>query len=116
MLHFQINGHEVPLTNPPYVAIYELASMLEHSCIPNCCKSFSNEGNLIIRATQLIKKGENISICYSDPLWSTINRNEHLILTKYFHCKCKRCTDPTELGTYYSAVHCLNKYVFIKNI
>lgn len=105
----QVNGHEVPLTSPPHVAIYEIASMLEHSCVPNCNKSFSNDGELIIRATRFIPKGEHISICYTDPLWSTLNRLEHLAMTKFFLCQCVRCTDPTELGTYYSALNCFNK-------
>ncbi|XP_065220314.1 SET domain-containing protein SmydA-8-like isoform X2 [Planococcus citri] len=105
----QINGHEVPLTDPPYVAIYEFTSMLEHSCVPNCSKTFLNDGSLLIRATRPIKRGEHISICYTDPLWSTINRKEHLMLTKFFNCECQRCADPTELGTHYSALKCLKK-------
>lgn len=26
--------------------------------------------------------------------------------TKYFKCDCKRCTDPTELGTNFSTIIC----------
>lgn len=65
----QINGHEVPLTDPPHVAIYNLASLVEHSCTPNLTKSFSSNADLVFWAANCIKKGEHLSICYSDALW-----------------------------------------------
>ncbi|XP_053998660.1 SET domain-containing protein SmydA-8-like isoform X1 [Hylaeus anthracinus] len=102
----QVNGHEVPLTEPPYIAVYELASLLEHSCKANCSKSFTNEGGLIIHAATHITKGEHISICYTDPLWSTTNRRHHLFETKFFECICDRCKDPTEFGTMFNAIKC----------
>lgn len=113
-----MNAHEIPLTDVPHVAIYELASMLEHSCYPNCCKSFTVDERLIVRAVQNIKKGDRITISYTDSLWGTINRREHLAFTKYFYCECKRCVDPTELSTYYSSLKCFDKsvYSFIINI
>ena len=43
---------------------------------------------------------------YSDPMWATANRQTHLYETKYFHCKCPRCTDPSELGTEFSSLKC----------
>ena len=43
---------------------------------------------------------------YSDPMWATANRQNHLYETKYFRCKCPRCTDPTELGTEFSFIKC----------
>ncbi len=30
----------------------------------------------------------------------------HLLSSKYFSCRCERCRDPTELGTYLSALRC----------
>nr|XP_033204798.1 SET domain-containing protein SmydA-8-like isoform X1 [Bombus vancouverensis nearcticus] len=53
----QVNGHEVPLTDPPYVAVYELTSLLEHNCKANCSKSFTDTGGLIIHAAVPIAKG-----------------------------------------------------------
>lgn len=103
----QVNGHEVPLTDAPYVAIYDTGSMLEHSCVPNCSKTFTSNGHLLIRTRNInIKKGEHLSISYTDPLWGTAQRLAHLADTKFFVCKCPRCSDPTELGTYYSGVKC----------
>nr|XP_018904096.1 PREDICTED: protein msta-like [Bemisia tabaci] len=105
----QINGHENPLTQPASVAVYERASLFEHSCHPNCGKRFTDDNSLVIQTVKKIKAGDHLSICYTDPLWGTLNRRHHLLETKFFLCKCPRCIDPTELGTYYSAVSCPNK-------
>nr|XP_012144345.1 PREDICTED: uncharacterized protein LOC100876879 isoform X3 [Megachile rotundata] len=102
----KVNGHEVPLTDPPYVAVYELASLLEHNCKANCSKSFTDTGGLIIHAATPITKGDHISICYTDPLWGTMNRRHHLLETKYFECTCDRCRDPTEFGAMFNAIRC----------
>lgn len=102
----QINGHEVPLTEPPHVAIYRLASLVEHSCRPNLTKSFTGAGEVVLWATAPIAAGEHLSICYSDVLWGTASRQHHLQQTKWFRCECERCVDVTELGTGYSAVRC----------
>lgn len=102
----QINGHEVPLTDPPHVAIYNLASLVEHSCVPNLTKSFTSKADLVFWAPNPIKKGEHLSICYSDALWGTANRQNHLLQTKMFRCDCIRCSDLTEIGTFFSAIKC----------
>lgn len=103
----QVNGHEVPLTDPPHVAIYDAGSMLEHSCVPNCSKTFTRDGHLLIRTRDVaIGVGQHLSISYTDSLWGTAQRMAHLADTKFFVCRCPRCSDPTELGTYYSGVKC----------
>lgn len=105
----QVNAHEVPLSDPPYVAIYDFASFAEHSCRPNMTKSFSDKGEIIFWAPHNIKKGERLSICYTDSLWGTANRQNHLLQTKMFKCDCPRCTDVTEFQTFYSSIKCPNK-------
>lgn len=102
----QINGHEVPLTDPPHVTIYHISSLVEHSCAPNITKTFTDSGELVFWAPNAIKKGEHLSICYSDALWGTEQRRNHLQQTKIFRCDCKRCDDVTEMGTFYSALKC----------
>nr|CAD7419272.1 unnamed protein product [Timema cristinae] len=52
-------------------------------------------------------RGEHITTMYTHALWGTQARREHLKATKYFSCRCQRCADPTELGTYISAMKCL---------
>ena len=102
----QINGHEVPTSDPAHVAIFYNASFLEHSCTPNLAKSFNKDGHLILWAPKEIKKGSHLSICYSDAVWGTADRQRHLMQTKIFKCQCERCTDITEYGTNYSALKC----------
>ncbi|XP_066992454.2 SET domain-containing protein SmydA-8 [Anabrus simplex] len=102
----QVNGHEVPVTEPPHVAIYDTASMLEHHCRPNCSKSFTSTGVLLVHTAVPIRKGDHLSICYTDAMWGTANRRHHLHETKFFWCRCERCADPTEFGTYFSALRC----------
>ncbi|XP_022900342.2 SET domain-containing protein SmydA-8 [Onthophagus taurus] len=104
-----VNGHEVPLNEPPHVAIYEQCSLFEHSCRANCCKSFTSNGEILISAGIKIEKGDHLSICYTDPLWGTPNRRHHLNETKFFWCKCLRCSDSSELGTFFSAMKCQNE-------
>lgn len=90
-------------------ALFENACILEHSCMPNCYYTFDTKRNykITMRAGQLIKKGEHLSIMYTHMLWGTQMRQEHLLTNKYFVCKCERCLDPTELGTNISALKCI---------
>ncbi|KAK9883483.1 hypothetical protein WA026_001657 [Henosepilachna vigintioctopunctata] len=101
-----VNSHEVPLAEPPFVAIYEMCSMFEHRCKANCSKSFTKDGGILLVAGEDIQKGDHLSICYTDPLWGTLNRRQHLYETKFFWCTCSRCSDVTEFGTYFSALKC----------
>lgn len=101
-----MNAHEIPLTEPSSVAVYNNASLIEHSCRPNLSKSFTAKNEIVFWAPHPIKKGERLSICYSDVLWGTVNRMEHLLQTKLFRCACVRCVDPTEFGTFFSAMKC----------
>lgn len=114
----QINGQEIPLTEPPHVAVYNIASLVEHSCRPNISKSFTQSGDVVFWAPHEIKKDEHLSISYTDVIWGTTARLAHLEQTKMFKCECPRCMDPTEFGTYYSAFKCTDHtdgYVLPKN-
>lgn len=101
-----MNGHEVPLSEPPHVAVYDKGSLLAHSCRANCAKSFSSAGELVVRTAAPVKAGEPLTICYTDPMWGTAARRQHLFETKFFWCRCERCLDRTEFGTYFSALAC----------
>jgi len=101
-----VNSHELPVTPVPVQALYANISLLEHSCINNASKHFDGDFRVVVRAAVNIKKGEHISINYSDPMWGTTARQLHLGETKYFTCHCERCSDPTELGTLFSSIRC----------
>lgn len=103
----QINGHELPLTSPSCVAIYQKASLFEHSCKPNLSKSFSEKNEIVFWTPSGVKAGEHLTISYTDVLWGTANRRHHLQQTKQFDCDCERCSDVSEFGSYFSAMKCL---------
>ncbi|XP_043272143.1 SET domain-containing protein SmydA-8-like isoform X2 [Venturia canescens] len=100
-------------TNPPEgcAALYETACLLEHNCVANTRHSFSIDAQgrpkITVTAATSIKKGEHLSTMYTHALWSTRSRREHLMVTKYFSCRCDRCTDPTELGSHLGTLKCL---------
>ena len=54
----------------------------------------------------ILAKGNKITASYTQPLWKTSNRREHLKMSKCFWCRCERCCDPTELGTGLSTLIC----------
>ncbi|XP_023325963.1 histone-lysine N-methyltransferase ASHR1 [Eurytemora carolleeae] len=61
---------------------------------------------MTVRASRNIEEGEDITHTYVDPLDPVLIRQELLNLGKFFHCQCPRCSDPTELKTYSSAMVC----------
>ncbi|KAJ9579508.1 hypothetical protein L9F63_004827 [Diploptera punctata] len=108
-----VNGLEIRLPlGSEVVALYPTVYLMEHNCLPNTRHSFDicpgeRQHRVTVTATTHIPKGEHIATMYTHALWGTQARREHLYATKYFMCKCKRCSDPTELGTYLSALRCL---------
>lgn len=59
------------------------------------------------RSTVPIKKGEQHYTTYTYTLNGTAERQKHLRAGKFFICRCERCLDPTELGTHFSSLKCL---------
>ncbi|XP_016966660.1 SET domain-containing protein SmydA-8 [Drosophila biarmipes] len=88
--------------------LFRQACMMEHACQPNCDFVFDPINKQIaVRAGCDLQKGEHLRISYTNILWDTQLRQHHLRLTKHFSCRCSRCLDPTEYGTYISALVCL---------
>ena len=73
-----INAHELPVTPIPVQALYANISLLEHNCLNTASKHFDGDYRVVVRAAVNIKKGDHISINYSDPMWGTANRQHHL--------------------------------------
>ncbi|KAL1399391.1 hypothetical protein pipiens_001039 [Culex pipiens pipiens] len=106
----EVNAMVIPLTNGREICgLYPIGCMLEHCCMPNCFYTFDcTKGmKLTFKAGRNIEKGEHLSTTYTHALWGTQQRRDHLKTNKYFSCSCARCADPTELGTYLSALRCL---------
>ncbi|XP_072945067.1 SET domain-containing protein SmydA-8 [Epargyreus clarus] len=107
------NGLEIRLPEgSELLALYAKTCIMEHSCVPNTKHSFnlskkdSDLYRITIKVVLPIIKDNHITTMYSHALWGTQARRQHLKDTKYFSCKCERCSDPTELGTYLSAMKC----------
>lgn len=84
-----------------------MASLIEHDCVANATKTFTSDGQVVVRAAVPINRGDRIALSYTEPMWGTINRQRHLQQTKFFQCRCQRCQDPTELDTFTSGIYCL---------
>lgn len=61
---------------------------------------------LTIRAAQTIAKGSHLSMSYVDLMATTSQRQQELQATKFFTCVCPRCQDPSECGSFLSALLC----------
>jgi hypothetical protein len=87
--------------------LYPKAAMLSHDCKPNTKHVFTGQKyTLELVSTVPIKKGDVICVTYTQTLWGTLARREHLKQFKCFECSCARCSDETELGTYLGAINC----------
>ncbi|KAL3280630.1 hypothetical protein HHI36_003867 [Cryptolaemus montrouzieri] len=88
--------------------LYPLGSLLNHSCVPNMMHVFDKNQLMVARACMKIKKGEELCHSYARAIWGTPTRMYHLVRTKHFICRCPRCCDPKEFGSYMSAFVCKN--------
>lgn len=78
---------------PPHIlGIFPLASMINHSCIPNAIRTFSSNGSIMIcHASQKIKAGNEIVWSYIPPTLPFMERRRTLKKRHGFVCKCQRC-------------------------
>ncbi|XP_039756597.1 SET domain-containing protein SmydA-8-like isoform X1 [Pararge aegeria] len=105
----EVNAFEVGGTGANARALYDAAFLLAHDCTPSTTHTDAERAparTLTVRAAIPHEPGDLISLCYAYTLQGTLRRREHLKLSKFFECACKRCSDPTELGTYASAFCC----------
>ena len=85
---FTIFGSEF---EPVGIGVYMIASMVNHSCIPNCVQSFIDD-KLYIKTTKDICIGEEIVISYIDIAQPTRCRRQQLKATYGFSCSCLSCS------------------------
>ncbi|KAG5680405.1 hypothetical protein PVAND_009914 [Polypedilum vanderplanki] len=88
--------------------LFVLGACMNHNCIPNMYYTYNDKKIMTAKASKLIRKGEQIFNTYSKALWGTQQRRVHLGYSKNFLCKCDRCLDRTEMGSYISAIKCIN--------
>jgi len=82
--------------------------MIDHSCVANATRTITKDEQIIIRASVPITKGSKITLRFSKAALfvATMERQLYMEDTKFKLCRCVRCKDPTELGTYASGVYC----------
>ncbi|XP_034834400.1 SET domain-containing protein SmydA-8-like isoform X2 [Maniola hyperantus] len=105
----EVNAFEVGGTGANARALYDAAFLLAHDCTPSTTHTDAERAparTLTVRAAVPHAPGDIITLCYAYTLQGTLRRREHLRLSKFFECACKRCSDPTELDTYASAFLC----------
>ncbi|XP_026756195.1 SET domain-containing protein SmydA-8-like isoform X1 [Galleria mellonella] len=105
----EVNAFEVGGSGANARALYGDAHLLAHACTPSTTHTDAERAArrpLTVRAAVPHRAGDLVSLCYAYTLQGTLKRREHIKQTKFFDCSCKRCSDPTELGTYASAFRC----------
>lgn len=102
------NAFEVSMegSTSNFRGLYPLAGLVNHSCVPNLTHAFDQNKIMDVRSCVPIKEGQELFHSYVRLIWSTPTRQFNLKKTKHFTCNCPRCLDPTEFGTYMSAILC----------
>jgi len=86
-------------------ALYHQAALFNNSCVPSCSRSFIGQ-QVTFYTTRAVSAGEELTICYTGLLQPTTTRQAVFNQTKHFTCRCSRCRDPTEMGTFLSSLTC----------
>lgn len=81
------------------VMLYEYASNINHSCIPNCDFKFIVDkvlpvNDILVFAKKDIQPGEEITYCYSDSIYkykTKRSRKLQIMLHMGFKCTCSEC-------------------------
>lgn len=94
------NAHEIRFNDDYNVesylrGLYPMASIMNHSCIPNTRRKIDSAYRMIIKATKTIAAGDELTSAYTSLFLATPARRNFLMTTKKFTCKCARCQDPT---------------------
>ncbi|MCJ1397373.1 hypothetical protein MMC11_000566 [Xylographa trunciseda] len=88
-----------PTYTPLGLSLSPTAALLNHSCTPNTCISFSGP-TLSVRTLRPIPKDTELTISYIDITNPASARRADLLSRYFFHCACPACsaTPPQTLG------------------
>ena len=87
-------------------ALYPLGSIMSHSCAANLELVGELGMTVAFRAKRKIVKGEELTIRYCSFLQPRHKIQEQVLRDWHFSCACTRCSDPSELGSYFSSLQC----------
>ena len=85
--------------------LYPVFSITNHSCVANTRHGVKDDAFCLV-ATVDIAKDQEITTSYKSSSLGSIVRRPPFRQLWNFDCTCPRCSDPTELGTYASALKC----------
>ncbi|KIW78123.1 hypothetical protein Z517_07956 [Fonsecaea pedrosoi CBS 271.37] len=87
-----------------HLAVIPEASRMNHDCAPNAI-FYINASTLahVVRATRPIRKGEEITIAYTNPLAPRAVRQKYLSDAFHFTCTCSRCLRDGRADTHTNA-------------
>ncbi|KAI6661342.1 Histone-lysine N-methyltransferase SMYD3 [Oopsacas minuta] len=77
---------------PKAVAVYSVASLLNHSCRPNCVQHFSGR-QITIRAIERVAAGDELTVSYIDIIQGIEERRYELLKGYLFKCECNTCLE-----------------------
>lgn len=100
-----VNAFEIRTDEFSIRGVFPLTAMMNSVCNPNTQNCIDSDYTCRVRAVRDIAKGQEITATYTLTLSGTLFRRKHLLESKYFACKCERCSDPTELGTHFRYEH-----------
>jgi len=86
----QWKASHVDYTPHHILGIYPLAAMLNHSCVSNATRTYSNE-IMIVHASKNIPAGSEIVWSYIPPTQPFADRRRALKERHGFICKCEKC-------------------------
>merc|ERR1719220_3117472 len=58
-----------------------------------------------VLTSRLVEPGEELNICYTGIFLSTLER-QAVFKKRHFICRCARCMDPSELGSFLTGIRC----------
>ena len=91
-------------------AFFPLFALLNHECAANAEfkieESTDNEFILSVKSRRDISEGDEITVPLLSTVLPTHKRRRRLEAELYLDCRCRRCSDPTELGTRVGALTC----------
>ncbi len=93
--------------HPHGKGLYPIFAIMSHYCVCNARYAVDPKTlSLHVRARRRIAPGEEISVQYLSALVGNLRRRRKIYREWHFECECRRCADPTECGSFISAVKC----------
>lgn len=106
----EINAYEIyaSATGAGFRGVFCVGSLLSHSCVANTSHMWTRAPPFVNKCIASVKIPKGTEICskYVHPATDTWTRRQELKSGWFFECKCDRCADPTEKGSFLSTIVC----------